>query len=79
MPDTSLILKVSEMKKSTPHSAGGERDKTDSSSESREVESEVKGAPSSSSSSSSCLSFSEEPQGFTSASQIYSVRSLQLV
>lgn len=73
MPDASLLLKVSEMKKSAPASTEGEGDKTDGSSGSREVESKVKGEPSSSSSSST---FPDEPQGFTSASEVYSVRSL---
>lgn len=62
------------MKKTAP---GGKREgvETDGSSESREDESKLKEeAPSSSCSS----SFSEELQGFTSASEIYSVRSALL-
>lgn len=58
------------MKKTAPASTGRESDKTNSGSESRETESKLNEEASSSS---SC--FSEEPQGFTSASEIYSVRS----
>ncbi|XP_022612702.1 ATP-dependent DNA helicase Q5 [Seriola dumerili] len=70
----AVLKKVSEMKKGATPSAGGERgegDKTTSSSESREVESKLKGEASSSSSFSS---FSEEMQGFTSASEVYSLK-----
>lgn len=66
------------MKKTVPASAGGERgesEKTNSNSESTEMESKLK--EEASSPSSSC--FSEELQGFTSASEIYSVRLLQAV
>ncbi|XP_049924504.1 ATP-dependent DNA helicase Q5 [Epinephelus moara] len=65
----AVLKKVSELKKSAPGEKG-EGVETDSSSESRENESKVKEeAPSSSSS-----SFSEELQGFTSASEIYSMK-----
>lgn len=59
--------------KKAPASAGGERgesDKTNSGSGSTETESQLKEGASSSSSSTLC----EELQGFTSASEIYSVR-----
>ncbi|XP_040919231.1 ATP-dependent DNA helicase Q5 [Toxotes jaculatrix] len=68
----AVLKKVSEIKKAHP-SAGGERgesDKTNSGSESREIESELKAEASSSSSS----SVSGELQGFTSASEIYSLK-----
>lgn len=58
------------MKKSAPGEKGGGV-KTDGRSETRENESKLKEEPSSSSS----ASFSEELQGFTSASEIYSVSS----
>lgn len=58
------------MKKEAPASTGGESDKTNSSSGSKETESKLNEGASSSSSS----SLSEELQGFTSASEIYSVR-----
>ncbi|XP_042360347.1 ATP-dependent DNA helicase Q5 [Plectropomus leopardus] len=65
----AVLKKVSEMKKTTP-GVKKEGVKTDSGSESRENESKLKEeAPSSSSS-----SFSEEMQGFTSASEIYSMK-----
>ncbi|XP_056257155.1 ATP-dependent DNA helicase Q5 [Seriola aureovittata] len=70
----AVLKKVSELKKGATPSAGGERgegDKTTSSSESREIESKLKGEASSSSSFSS---FSEEMQGFTSASEVYSLK-----
>ncbi|XP_071330195.1 ATP-dependent DNA helicase Q5 isoform X2 [Trachinotus anak] len=69
----AVLKKVSEMKKGALPSAGGQKgegDKANSSSESREAESKVKEEASSSSSS----SFSEELQGFTSASEIYSLK-----
>ncbi|XP_073351291.1 ATP-dependent DNA helicase Q5 [Pagrus major] len=69
----AVLKKVSEMKKSA--STGGERgesDKTKSSSESRETEAKLQEeAPSSSSSSSN---FPEELHGFTSASEMYSMK-----
>uniref|UniRef100_A0A3Q0R7S6 ATP-dependent DNA helicase n=1 Tax=Amphilophus citrinellus TaxID=61819 RepID=A0A3Q0R7S6_AMPCI len=68
----AVLKKVSEMKKAAPGSAG--RDKGDSTerssgSDSRETESELKEAASSSSS-----SFSDELQGFTLASEVYSLK-----
>ncbi|XP_039979517.1 ATP-dependent DNA helicase Q5 isoform X2 [Xiphias gladius] len=70
----AVLKKVSEMKKAAPPSAGGERGEDDetnnSSSESREAESKPKGEASSSSFS----TFPEELQGFTSASEIYSMK-----
>ncbi|XP_038552693.1 ATP-dependent DNA helicase Q5 [Micropterus salmoides] len=69
----AVLKKVSEMKKTVPASAGGERgesEKTNSNSESTEMESKLK--EEASSPSSSC--FSEELQGFTSASEIYSLK-----
>ncbi|XP_028456052.1 ATP-dependent DNA helicase Q5 [Perca flavescens] len=66
----AVLKKVSEMKKTAPGEKGGGV-KTDSSSETRENESKLKEEPPSSSSS---ASFSEELQGFTSASEIYSMK-----
>nr|XP_046272322.1 ATP-dependent DNA helicase Q5 isoform X2 [Scatophagus argus] len=69
----AILKRVSEMKKTAPALSGGERedsDKITSSSESRETESKLKEEASSSSSS----SFSGELQGFTSASEIYSMK-----
>lgn len=68
---SSLILKVSEMKKTAPASTG--RDKAGASErssggDSRETASELNETASSSSS-----SFSDELQGFTLASELYSV------
>ncbi|XP_029364751.1 ATP-dependent DNA helicase Q5 isoform X2 [Echeneis naucrates] len=60
----AVLKKVSELKKRAPPSEGGK-----SSNESKEVE-QLKEEPSSS----SCSSFSEELQGFTSASEIYSLK-----
>lgn len=62
-----FILKVAEMKKIAPASAGGERE--DGCSDARDTGSQHKEEASSSS------TVTEEPQGFTSASEIYSVRS----
>lgn len=72
IPELISCLKVSEMKKMAGER--GDSGKTNSSSESRETESQLKEEASSSSSS----SFSEELQGFTSASEIYSVRYILL-
>ncbi|XP_070779385.1 ATP-dependent DNA helicase Q5 [Enoplosus armatus] len=69
----AVLKKVSEMKKTSPASSGrerGEGEKTNSCSESTDIESKLK--EEASSSSSSC--FSEELQGFTSASEIYSMK-----
>lgn len=74
IPELISCLKVSEMKKAAPRGERGESGKTNSSSESRETESQLKEEASSSSSS----SFSEELHGFTSASEIYSVRYILL-
>lgn len=61
------------MKKTAPRGERGDDGGTHSSSESRGTESQLKDeAPSSSS------SFSEELQGFTSASELYSVRYISL-
>lgn len=70
VPDAFRILKVADMKKAAPASAGEEReedDKIQSSTDTRD--STLKEEASSSS------SFTDELQGFTSASEIYSVRS----
>ncbi|GLD60569.1 ATP-dependent DNA helicase Q5 [Lates japonicus] len=66
----AVLKKVAEMKKGATPAAGLEGGKTNSSCESKEAELKLKGEASSSSSS----SFSEELQGFTSASEIYSMK-----
>ncbi|XP_058509863.1 ATP-dependent DNA helicase Q5 isoform X1 [Solea solea] len=65
----AVLKKVAEMKKEAPPSAGG-GDTSNSSREFGEVETTPKGEASTSSSS----SFSEDLQGFTSASEIYSLK-----
>lgn len=64
-----IFSQVSEMKKTAPTGEKKDSGKTNSASESRETVSQLKEEASSSS-----ASFSEELQGFTSASEIYSVR-----
>ncbi|XP_053299992.1 ATP-dependent DNA helicase Q5 [Pleuronectes platessa] len=69
----AVLKKVAEMKKAATSSTGGEKgkgDKTTSSGEAGEVESKPTGEASTSSSS----SFSPELQGFTPASEIYSLK-----
>ncbi|XP_034449921.1 ATP-dependent DNA helicase Q5 isoform X1 [Hippoglossus hippoglossus] len=69
----AVLKKVAEMKKAATPSTGGEKgkgDKTNSSGEAGEVESKLTGEASTSSS----TSFSEALQGFTSASEIYSLK-----
>ncbi|XP_060945300.1 ATP-dependent DNA helicase Q5 [Limanda limanda] len=69
----AVLKKVAEMKKAAASSTGGEKgkdDKTTSSGEAGEVESKPTGEASTSSSS----SFSEQLQGFTSASEVYSLK-----
>ncbi|XP_076609430.1 ATP-dependent DNA helicase Q5 [Chaetodon auriga] len=66
----SVLKKVAEMKQKAPASTGGgrgESDKTSSSTESTETESKLKEGATSS-------SFCEELQGFTSASEMYSLK-----
>ncbi|XP_069005850.1 ATP-dependent DNA helicase Q5 [Embiotoca jacksoni] len=69
----AVLKKVSDMKKAAPASAGGETAEAEgsktSSRDSRETEEKVKDYASSSSS-----SFTDELQGFTSASEIYSMK-----
>lgn len=67
--DSFSVLKVSEMKKSAPAVKGGEEVKASGGNETGGTTSEHRGEASSSS------SFPEELQGFTSASEMYSVRS----
>ncbi|KAK2833686.1 hypothetical protein Q5P01_017575 [Channa striata] len=63
----AVLKKVAEMKKPAPASAGREGEETHSGGDTRETESK----PAASSSSSS---FAEELQGFTSASEVYSLK-----
>lgn len=67
--DTYFILKAAEIKKTEPASAGGERG--DGSSDAKDTGSKHKDEASCS------AAITEELHGFTSASEIYSVRPLQ--
>ncbi|XP_041827578.1 ATP-dependent DNA helicase Q5 isoform X2 [Melanotaenia boesemani] len=63
-----ILKKVSQITKTTPASVDGSKEDNESCSDSREAETKLKDASSSSS------SYPEELQGFTSASEIYSLK-----